>query len=457
MENNQIQTINRESKRETYYNNSHLESPNNYSQSVDSETEYLLDTEKEKEEQSLFVKKMSKMYEYLQHHLTLYEKTEINYYLKSSIFFIGALSKKKYKNLEYNIYTSNSLAFTNKDHFYDYTISDHLNYRYKVESLIGAGMYGIVLKCYDYKHQRECAIKSFKSSKKYSKSYQKELNILKSIESNKSNANYDKMMKHFEVFNFRSHYFIVFELCHKNLYECREEIYTSDFSTKLKIINDITKGVHFLHTCNKIIIHSDLKPENILLKNKYTYDIAIADFGLCLLLQKKEYLTYYHVQSMWYRSPEISLKIPFNEKIDVWSLGTIMYEIVHNVGLITGKNDDTIIVKMLEIIGKPSDDYLNKNRNSIIEQYFEYIKDSWHTKHHSILFREIRPLLKQNILTKHNELLINYDDIEKEQIVKLYDLIQKCLVWNEKQRFSCKQILHYINKNFCIIKDSSFI
>ncbi|KAK2702252.1 hypothetical protein QYM36_019114 [Artemia franciscana] len=84
------------------------------------------------------------------------------------------------------------------------------------------------------------------------------------------------------------------------------------------------------------IIHRDLKPGNILLSfgRTYTADsplpfeitIKIADFGESRFLTSG-YLATSRVGTPGYMAPEIACG-PYDAKVDLWSLGVIMYEMV---------------------------------------------------------------------------------------------------------------------------------
>ena len=69
-----------------------------------------------------------------------------------------------------------------------------------------------------------------------------------------------------------------------------------------------------------LVIHCDLKPENILLVNPKRSKIKLIDFGSSCKLGEGMYL---YIQSRYYRSPEILLNLPYDTKIDMWSLGKI--------------------------------------------------------------------------------------------------------------------------------------
>ena len=82
---------------------------------------------------------------------------------------------------------------------------------------------------------------------------------------------------------------------------------------------------------NKHIIHRDLKPDNIFINypnpnDKSVYDVKLGDFGFSKQLNNS-LQTVSPVGSPIYASPEIlknilsDVKIPYNSKSDLWSLG----------------------------------------------------------------------------------------------------------------------------------------
>ena len=91
-----------------------------------------------------------------------------------------------------------------------------------------------------------------------------------------------------------------------------------------KIIFQLAKGIKELHHFG--IIHRDLKLENVLMdyKDNNNFTAKIIDFGLSQVITplSKTKETY---GSLIFCSPEILLNIPYNLKVDIWSLGVIAY------------------------------------------------------------------------------------------------------------------------------------
>ena len=95
-------------------------------------------------------------------------------------------------------------------------------------------------------------------------------------------------------------------------------------TTVKKIIYQVVKGLSELHSYG--IVHRDMKLENILMdyKDVTTFTAKVIDFGLSQVITplSKTKETY---GTLIYCSPEILLNVPYNYKVDVWSLGIIAY------------------------------------------------------------------------------------------------------------------------------------
>ena len=86
----------------------------------------------------------------------------------------------------------------------------------------------------------------------------------------------------------------------------------------------VVNAIYFLHKNN--FIHRDIKPENLLLYN--FNNLKLCDFGWCVSLQKGETRDTF-CGTTEYMSPELVNHKHYSKEIDVWSLGVLLYEMIH--------------------------------------------------------------------------------------------------------------------------------
>ncbi|XP_044498184.1 G-type lectin S-receptor-like serine/threonine-protein kinase LECRK4 [Mangifera indica] len=91
---------------------------------------------------------------------------------------------------------------------------------------------------------------------------------------------------------------------------------------------DIARGLLYLHEeCETQIIHCDIKPQNVLLDMNYT--AKISDFGLSKLLNKDQTRTDTNMRgTIGYIAPEWLKNVPVTTKVDIFSFGVMLLEII---------------------------------------------------------------------------------------------------------------------------------
>ena len=213
-----------------------------------------------------------------------------------------------------------------------------LNERYQILELIGKGGYSEVYKAYDTYDHKFIACKLIQRNENWPQEI-KQSYIKHTIRENLilQNLNHKKIVKLYDTLEINDNSFCnILEYCSGpdlSLYIRKNGGSISEQIAKI-IITQILQALIYLNNLTKKIIHYDLKPENILFDNDM--NIKITDFGLAKIIEPNTefvQLTSQGVGTYWYLPPECfeeNKNIEINSKVDIWSLGVILYEIIFN-------------------------------------------------------------------------------------------------------------------------------
>ena len=259
------------------------------------------------------------------------------------------------------------------DENYDYIIKSGERFldRYEIDSLIGKGSFGQVVKAFDLQEQEYVAIKIIKNKRPFLQQAHIEVRLLELMNQHENDfSSYIVKLK--SHFTHRNHLCLVFELLSYNLYDLLRNTNFRGVSLNLtrKFAQQLCTALTFLSSTELSIIHCDLKPENILLCNPKRSAIKIIDFGSSCQLGQR---LYQYIQSRFYRSPEVLLGLPYDMAIDIWSLGCILIEMHTGEPLFNGHNEFDQMNKIVEVLGMPPIQMLEQGTKS--KRYFDRLPD----------------------------------------------------------------------------------
>jgi len=179
-----------------------------------------------------------------------------------------------------------------------------------------------------------------------------------------------------------------------------------DQTLNLKQIKNIGRqlldGIHEMHSKN--VIHRDIKPENILFTEGSDSQIKITDFGEARKLEEGQVMNT-SVGDASCRAPEMTRRENCSNKVDLWSLGLILYQMRF----------------------KKFPDFLQKAKDTGSIIHVLNAVATFEKQHHEKLHMEIQKQ-KSTLITREER--------------KLLDLIQK-LVCPEKDRLRASEALQH--------------
>lgn len=265
------------------------------------------------------------------------------------------------------------------DEYDDYIIKSGEKFedRYEIDSLIGKGSFGQVVKAFDTLENEYVAIKIIKNKRPFLQQAQIEVRLLDLM--NQHDHEFSSYIVRLKGnFMHRNHLCLVFELLSYNLYDLLRNTNFRGVSLNLtrKFAQQLCSALQFLSSTELSIIHCDLKPENILLCNPKRSAIKIVDFGSSCQLGQR---LYQYIQSRFYRSPEVLLGLSYDMAIDMWSLGCILVEMHTGEPLFNGSHEFDQMNKIVEVLGMPPAHMLEQGSKT--RRYFDRFPDgTWQLK-----------------------------------------------------------------------------
>ncbi|EAX97236.1 CAMK family protein kinase [Trichomonas vaginalis G3] len=203
---------------------------------------------------------------------------------------------------------------------------------------IGEGSFGRVYKARRKYTGRLVAIKMIHKlgqSQDSLASLRREINILQKVD-------HPNIMRLLEVFETNTDVCLVTELGRGDLFQVIQDQQTLPESVLKSVAAQLVSALLYLH--QQRIIHRDIKPQNVLISLNNT--VKLCDFGFARALSNTTLVLNSIKGTPLYMAPELVQEQQYNEKVDIWSLGAILYELYYGKTPFSAKS----IYKLIQMI-----------------------------------------------------------------------------------------------------------
>ncbi|KAJ8081028.1 hypothetical protein PM082_017868 [Marasmius tenuissimus] len=356
------------------------------------------------------------------------------------------------------------------EEFYPVRIGEVLKSQYQVVGKLGYGTYGTAWLCRDLLGHRHVTLKIGKPQ-----GLERELRVLRLFENIKSHhagsSNVRRVLDAFKVDSKDGTFQCV---VHPPL-AISAEAFRKMFRDRalptviLKpLLRHLFLALDFLHTEARVI-HTDIQANNLLLgMNEHTSEQDLDEFEqgeldhpsarkmdgervihtsrslvppryeygppvLCDFGEARfgEYDNLFDIQPYQYRAPEVIFDIPWDEKVDIWSVGVMIWDLLGNGNLFNTrggpKNEqDNIyhIAHMIALLGPPPKEFLDRTKGDRVNGWFDE-SGNW---------RGAAGVPKGSL----EDVVTRFEGEEKVLFLKF---VRRMLKWRPEERNSAKELL----------------
>jgi len=223
----------------------------------------------------------------------------------------------------------------------DQIIDEYVGVFHVVE-LIGHGAMGSVYRAFDTYLERDVAIKipapKYAQKPKFVKKFRREAKAL-------GRLSHDNIVKIYTTGEYKGSPYIVLEYVDgPSLSSVLAERGRLKVGEAVEYMVQVCDAADYAHRME--VIHRDLKPSNIL--SESSGRALVADFGIAKILSDdSKDMTATFVGTPMYMSPEQCSDMNVDNRSDIYSLGTIFYEMIVGKPLLSGKTPAEILLKQI--------------------------------------------------------------------------------------------------------------
>ena len=320
---------------------------------------------------------------------------------------------------------------------------------------IGKGGFGLVWKVTHKKTQKVYCIKVIEKSGIIQQKLEAQMNREIEIMYILNHPHCLRLKNHFED---DQNFYLVMPLAHKGqLYRVLRKFRKFDERTAAQILRETISALQYLHSFKPPIIHRDIKPENLLLNNGGR--VLLADFGWSNFSDGDVRKTFCGTPE--YIAPEMLLKKGHDTRVDIWSIGVLMFELLAGYSPFVAKNNQDLYqnIRRLKIQWPKDMPPLAKNLigkilklNPLDRPSLQEILDHQWFKQTKM----IKPLLENKLITLKDLLVFHMLNEPSEQILERMNTLLN-LTGKDADNTNAKSILKDNPDSEKVIKEKNIM
>ena len=191
--------------------------------------------------------------------------------------------------------------------------------RYHVLQMVGQGCFGKVFKGRRKQTGKIVAMKFISKRGKPEKDQEnlrREIGILQRLD-------HENIILLLDWFETSTDFVVVTQFAYGELFEIFQDDKRLPEAEVSNIGRQLVKALNYLHS--EKVIHRDMKPQNVLVSSNGT--IKLCDFGFARALSSYTTVLTSIKGTPLYMAPELVQELPYDGRVDLWSLGVICYEL----------------------------------------------------------------------------------------------------------------------------------
>ena len=327
---------------------------------------------------------------------------------------------------------------------------------FEKEREIGKGGFGLVWKVIHKKTQKVYCIKVIQKQgiveQKLVPQMNREIEIMYIL----NNPHCLRLKNHFEDDN---NFYLVMPLASKGqLYRVLKKFRKFDERTAAQILRETISALQYLHSFKPPIIHRDIKPENLLLNEGGR--VLLADYGWSNFNMEGDVRKTF-CGTPEYIAPEMLLKKGHDTRVDIWSIGILMFELLSGYSPFVAKTNQELYqnIRRLKIQWPKDMPPLAKNLISKIlklnpldrPSFDEILNHQWFKN-----TKMIKPLL-ENKMKSNKDLLAFHmmNGCNDEQLEKINQLLN--LSGKEADNTNAKSIVENSHEKEEVTKKKNIV